>query len=151
MFNHEPHNYKCPMCRLVKGGDDQPSKQSDIFYHDDFITALVSPKWWKNNPGSIIVIPNTHIENLYDMPDNLLSKVTSFAKRAASALKETYTCDGTSIRQHNEPAGNQDVWHFHIQVLPRYTDDNLYKLHDNFRWTKLEERTPYVNKLKEYF
>lgn len=122
MFNHGPKNYHCPMCGLVKGDDDQPSKQSDIFYHDDFITAFISPKWWKNNPGSIIVIPNIHIENLYDMPDNLLSKVTSFAKKAAIALKETYKCNGTSIRQHNEPAGNQDLWHFHLQILPRYTD-----------------------------
>jgi len=139
------------MCGLVKGKNDQPSKQSDIFYRDDFITAYISPKWWKNNPGHVIVIPNTHVESLYDTPDDLSNKVNSFVKKVAIALKEAYRCDGTSIRQHNEPAGNQDIWHFHVHVFPRYTNDNLYKLHDDFRWTTSEERMPYVKKLKEIF
>jgi diadenosine tetraphosphate (Ap4A) HIT family hydrolase len=35
--------------------------------------------------------------------------------------------DGTSTRQHNEPAGNQDVWHYHEHVFPRYDGDELYR------------------------
>ena len=34
--------------------------------------------------------------------------------------------DGTSTRQHNEPAGNQDVWHYHVHLFPRYEGDALY-------------------------
>jgi histidine triad (HIT) family protein len=41
-------------------------------------------------------------------------------------MKAAYHCDGISTRQHNEPAGNQDVWHYHLHVFPRYTDDQLY-------------------------
>lgn len=151
MFNHEPNKYQCPLCGLVKGGNDQQSKQTDIIYHDSEITAFISPKWWNNNLGHVMIIPNNHFENLYDIPEDILNKVNAFAKKVAIALKEKYKCDGTSTRQHNEPAGNQDLWHFHIHVFPRYVNDNLYKLYDYFRWTTPDERLPYVSKLKEYF
>jgi diadenosine tetraphosphate (Ap4A) HIT family hydrolase len=41
------------------------------------------------------------------------------------AMRHTYGCDGISTRQHNEPAGYQDVWHFHLHVFPRYHGDVL--------------------------
>jgi histidine triad (HIT) family protein len=48
------------------------------------------------------------------------------AKSLAIAMKKIYACDGVSTRQHNEPAGNQDVWHYHLHVTPRYENDNFY-------------------------
>lgn len=70
-------------------------------------------------------------------------------RKIAIALKEVYKCDGVSSRQHNEPCGNQDVWHYHLHVLPRYKDDNLY-LTDRGS-SKPEERIEYANRLKDYF
>ena len=75
-------------------------------------------------------------------------EVHKLEKRIANALKKVYKCDGVSSRQHNEPAGNQDVWHYHLHVFPRYVDDNLYgspKLS-----TKAEERVYYAKRLGEY-
>ena len=28
--------------------------------------------------------------------------------------------------QHNESAGDQDVWHYHVHVTPRFNLDNFY-------------------------
>ena len=86
----------------------------------------VSPKWWVNNPGHVIIIPVPHVENLYDLPDSLAVPLLGAVRRAALALKAAYRCAGTSVRQHNEPAGNQDVWHLHVHVFPRYDGDGLY-------------------------
>jgi diadenosine tetraphosphate (Ap4A) HIT family hydrolase len=44
-------------------------------------------------------------------------------------MKDAYRCDGVSTRQHNEPAGDQDVWHLHVHVLPRHQGDQLYLRH----------------------
>jgi len=41
-------------------------------------------------------------------------------------MKQAWKCDGVSTRQHNEPAGNQDVWHYHMHVFPRWDNDDLY-------------------------
>ena len=73
------------------------------------------------------------------------------SKRVAIALKETYKCDGVSTRQHNEPAGNQDVWHFHLHVFPRYTGDKLYLNHEDTYWPSQDEKQIYVDRLKSYF
>ena len=59
-------------------------------------------------------------------------------------MKAAYDCEGTSTRQHNEPAGYQDVWHLHAHVFPRYPGDRLYERHEEKRWATPEERAPYA-------
>lgn len=115
------------------------------------VVAYMSPKWWVNNPGNVMVIPRKHVENIYDIEDELLSRVQIVGKKIALAIKEAYGCDGVSFRQHNEPAGNQGVWHFHLHVFPRWEDDDLYKNHDNKRFVEEGERKEYSNKLRKYF
>jgi diadenosine tetraphosphate (Ap4A) HIT family hydrolase len=48
-------------------------------------------------------------------------------KAVSLAMKTVYACDGGSTRQHTEPAGNQDVWHYHVPVTPRYRDDRFLR------------------------
>jgi len=107
--------------------------------------------WWPKNRGHVLVVPNDHYENLYEIPDDVLAAVYATAKRIAGALRAAYGCDGTSTRQHNEPGGGQDVWHFHVHVFPRYEGDRLYQTHDAARWVSAEERAPYAEKLQAFF
>lgn len=152
MYNHAPIDYICPLCQIAKGEDTEKGNQeSFVFYRDEFITAFIAGKWWRSNPGHVIIIPNGHIENIYDMPQDLGHKIFDLSKRVAIALKKTYNCDGTSTRQHNEPAGNQDAFHFHLHVFPRYENDNLYINHEDTYWPTDEEKKPYAEKLRGYF
>lgn len=153
MYNHEPKDYDCPLCLIVNGKDNPANyaKVSDIFYQDELVTGFIGGKWWPKNAGNAILIPNKHFENLYDLPNDLGHAIFDVSKKIAIALKEVYQCDGVSTRQHNEPAGNQDVFHYHFHVLPRYDNDELYVNYKNVRWTTPDERAPYVKKLREYF
>jgi len=128
MYNHAPDDYVCPFCLLVQGIENEHviSAQADVVYQDDTVTALISSHQWPNNPGNTIVIPNEHFENIYDLPVHLASRIHELARALALAMKAVYACDGVSTRQHNEPAGNQDVWHYHLHVTPRYTGDGFY-------------------------
>ena len=85
----------------------------------------MNPKWKPSNPGAALVIPIKHYENIYELPDMLGGPIQRAVRETALAMKSAYGCDGVSTRQHNEPAGNQDVWHFHIHVFPRYAGDIL--------------------------
>lgn len=60
-----------------------------------------------------------------------------------------YQCDGVSSRQHNEPCGSQDVWHYYLHVFPRYKNDELYKT--DRKNSKPEERVEYSKRIKDYF
>lgn len=102
------------------------------------------------NPAHVIVIPNEHFENLYNIPEATLARVYATAKRIALALRAVYGCQGTSTRQHNEPGANQDVWHFHVHVYPRNVDDRLYENDSHTRWADADERAPYAARLREW-
>jgi histidine triad (HIT) family protein len=49
--------------------------------------------------------------------------------------------------QHNEPHGNQHVWHFHTHVFPRYENDDIYR--SRTRETTQEERLHYARLLRD--
>lgn len=151
MYTHAPKDYICPFCLVVEGIENEhvQTKQADIVYKDDYITAFISAGQYKNNKGNVIIIPNSHFENIYDLTDEISARIHKLERKIAIALKEVYKCDGVSSRQHNEPSGNQDVWHYHLHVFPRYKDDNLY-LTDR-ELSKPEERVQYANRLKNYF
>lgn len=151
MYNHSPENYICPLCQIARGEVTAKGNQElSVIWRDKSVTVFIAGKWWRSNPGHVIVIPNEHIENIYDMPEEMGHIIFDASKKVAIALKETYKCDGVSTRQHNEPAGNQDVWHFHLHVFPRYEEDNLYLEHEDTYWPTQEEKQPYVDKLRAY-
>lgn len=152
MFNHQPENYDCPFCRMVAGEEDEYANQQDIVYQNEYVTAAIAPKWWVHNPANVLIVPNQHYENLYDTPDEIVAEVYKTAKQIAVAIRSTYEgCSGTSTRQHNEPDGNQAVWHLHVHVFPRYKDDELYQQHDNKRFVGAEERLPYAERIRSFF
>lgn len=123
MFGHAPQGYVCPFCVLVAGGDNEApySVQSDVVLRTGKATAFISSTWWPNNPGHVLVVPDAHVENLYDLKPEVGAEVLDAARRVALAFKAVYRCGGVSTRQHNEPAGGQEVWHYHVHVFPGMT------------------------------
>ncbi|MBI5352001.1 MAG: HIT domain-containing protein [Chloroflexi bacterium] len=150
MYNHAPENYTCPFCLLIAGlGNEQVhSVQSDIVYHNDSVTAFVSSLQWKNNHGNTIVVPNKHFENIYDLPLSYAQNIHRVAKMLALTMKLIYACDGVSTRQHNEPSGGQDVWHYHLHVTPRYKGDNYYATQGVSM--SVSERAIHTEKIKKH-
>jgi histidine triad (HIT) family protein len=140
------------MCAFVSGHPEPGwSTQEDIVLEDDQVLALISSRWWARNLGHVILVPKQHFENIFDLPDELGTPIHAAAKRIALALKATYNCDGVSTRQHNEPAGNQDLWHYHLHIFPRYTGDELYLTpRSEVRETTAEERRPYAERLRNF-
>lgn len=151
MYNHAPDNYICPFCLIVQGIQNEHvlTKQEDIVYQDDYVTAFIGAGWWKNNKGHVIIIPNKHYENIYDLPSEYSYRIHDLEREVAIAFKQVYCCDGVSSRQHNEPCGNQDVWHYHLHVFPRYQGDDLYRTDREL--SQPEERAEYARKLRSYF
>jgi histidine triad (HIT) family protein len=128
MYNHASENYVCPFCMLVRGSRHKNllSVPGDVIYQDERVTAFISYHQWRNNPGNVVIVPNEHYENIYDLPDYYAMDIHRAARSIALAMKAAFACDGISTRQHNEPAGNQDVWHYHLHVTPRFKNDHFY-------------------------
>jgi histidine triad (HIT) family protein len=143
--SHAPPRYACPFCAVVVGQETEWNEQTDVVFRDEMTTAFVSPKWWEAAPGNVLVVPNDHYENVYVIPDAPLAAVYRTAKAVAVALTSACGCEGTSLRQHNEPGGGQDVWHFHVHVFPRQSNDHLYERNGETRLPTLRERERLAN------
>jgi histidine triad (HIT) family protein len=92
-----------------------------------------------------------HYENLYELPAEAGHAVHDLVRDVAIAIRCTYGCDGVSTRQHNEPAGSQDAWHYHVHVFPRYSGDALYTSRPYPEFVTAEQRQPYAERLRRYF
>jgi histidine triad (HIT) family protein len=153
VFSHSPADYVCPFCAIAAGADNPYpyTQRSDVVYRNEHVTAFVNVRWWPNNPGHVLIIPNRHIENIYSLTPDIAVHVHEASRQVALAMKQAYGCEGVSTRQHNEPAGYQEVWHYHLHVFPRYAEDRLYDLTREHRMTTPEERLPYAERLRVYF
>ncbi len=150
MFNHEPDKYVCPFCLFLQGGDNTLNRPQDLIYQDNLVTAFIAPYWWPKNEGNALIIPNEHFENLYDLPQQYAYRIQDVAKEIAIAFKNVYACHGVSTRQHNEPAGGQDVWHYHLHVFPRYEGDNLYTSVRSREIASSKKRQLYAEELRRF-
>jgi histidine triad (HIT) family protein len=128
MHNHEPPNYTCPFCQILNQAKDS-SESTDVIFQNAHVTAFLGLGRWEKNPVDMLIVPNRHIENLYDLPMELVPALHQITRAVALALKTIYQSDGISTRQHNEPAGDQDVWHYHVHVTPRFIGDRFYDNH----------------------
>jgi histidine triad (HIT) family protein len=151
MYNHAPEGYKCPICLGVQGieSEDTMLKQGDLIFKDEVVSVFINSFFINGNEGHLIVVPNDHYENIYDMPDEVGERIFSVSKNMAQALKLAYKCEGITIRQNNEPAGDQHAFHYHLHVFPRYEGDKFNTESGNKRATTEEERQEYIKKLKE--
>jgi histidine triad (HIT) family protein len=128
MYNHAPKDYICPFCLLVRGIENEHTsiKQSDLVYHNDHVSSFIALRKWPNNVGHVLVIPNKHFENIYELPIGISLEIQKTAKVIALAMKEEYSCDGLLLLQRNEPVGEQRIWHYHLHIIPRYANDNFH-------------------------
>jgi histidine triad (HIT) family protein len=75
--------------------------------------------------GHALVVPRSHVSNLLEVdPDDLAATVLA-AQRLARRVTERLGADGVNLLNSCGSAAWQTVFHLHIHVIPRYTDDPL--------------------------
>ena len=68
--------------------------------------------------GHCLVVPKAPSRNLLDASDHSLAKLMPAVRKVAIAAKTAFGAGGVQIRQYNEPAAGQTVFHLHFHVLP---------------------------------
>jgi histidine triad (HIT) family protein len=123
-------------------------RATDYVARTDLAMALVAPRWWPHNPGHALVVPLAHHENLYDLPSSAGYAVHDLVRAVATAMRDAYGCQGVTVRQNNEPVGNQTVWHYHVHVFPRHPGDDLHRNDPLPDMADPEERRRYAGLLR---
>ena len=68
--------------------------------------------------GHTLVIPKSPSRNLLDAEAKVLGQTMAVVQRVALATKQAFGADGVQIRQYNEAAAGQSVFHLHFHILP---------------------------------
>jgi len=75
--------------------------------------------------GHTLIIPKKHYENIYDVPERELERVIVVAKKLARAYREVLSAEDANILHASGEVAQQSVFHFHIYLVPRYSNDGL--------------------------
>lgn len=144
-----PDAHPCPFCALLGHAPMVAPLPQDVVAERERAVAVVAPRWWPRNRGHALVIPRVHVRDLYSVAPDDLHAVMDLVQEVAVAMRATYGCAGISIRQHNETAGGQDVWHLHVHVFPRDEGDDLYGSAPLPGFATPEERLPFARLLRD--
>ena len=68
--------------------------------------------------GHCLVIPRAASRGLLDTDPAVLAQVMPVVQKVAKAATKAMDADGFQLRQYNEPAAGQTVFHLHFHILP---------------------------------
>lgn len=108
----------CIFCKIVNNEVD-----SYKIYEDDDCIAILDK--FPNNIGHSLVIPKKHIQNIFELDDDLAGKILKVASKISNAIQKSLKPDGIHLLQNNNKGANQTVNHFHMHIIPRYFGDTV--------------------------
>ena len=110
----------CIFCKIANGIIPSHTLYEDEDFKVIFDLAPVSK-------GHALILPKKHFGNIYELDEEVASKVFVLAQKMAKAMSTAFECDGFNILQNNNEAGGQTVFHFHMHLVPRYKNDGALK------------------------
>jgi histidine triad (HIT) family protein len=109
----------CVFCLLVAG-----KAEVSLVYQDERTVAFMDIE--PAVSGHMIVVPRRHAESLADLSAEDGAQLFRVGQRAAAALRASeLRCEGVNFHLADGEAAGQDVFHVHLHVFPRHTDDGF--------------------------
>jgi histidine triad (HIT) family protein len=109
-------NANCVFCDLMKGAGEV-----SICYEDADAVAFMDIQ--PVNRGHALVVPREHFASLEDLPGPLGKHLFDVAWRLGEVIREITKCDGMNLLVSSGSAAGQDVFHYHVHVIPRMHGD----------------------------
>jgi len=80
--------------------------------------------------GHTLVIPKSESENIFELSPGYVGAVAKTTKLVAAAIKKALRPSGIIITQLNGPDAGQTVFHYHMHIIPVYSEKPM-KVHMN--------------------
>lgn len=106
----------CPFCEIATH-----HLSAVVLYEDDTVVSVLDHR--PISKGHSLVMPKKHFRNIIDIDQVTLCRVYKIAKIISSAINELYKPSGINVIQNNGINAGQTIFHFHIQVIPRYDSE----------------------------
>jgi histidine triad (HIT) family protein len=108
----------CIFCELIHGGGEV-----SMCYEDSDALAFMDIQ--PVNPGHVLVVPRVHYESLLDIPTEVARHLFEVALRLGPLVRRLAGAEGMNVIVNSGVAAGQDVFHYHVHVIPRRSGDGF--------------------------
>ncbi|MCE4600376.1 MAG: HIT family protein [Desulfurococcales archaeon] len=123
----------CVFCRIVRG--EIPAY---TVYKDDDVTVFLDI--YPVDKGHLLVVSNTHYESAEEAPPETAAKVFAVATAFARIYRVRLGAPGVNILTNSGRHAGQEIFHFHVHVIPRWRGGGWRALLARHRLTEDEAR-----------
>ena len=108
----------CIFSDMIRG-----AAEMSVCYEDDLALAFMDIQ--PVNPGHVLVVPREHFESLLDLPPDLGMHLFRVATRLGPIIRQVSHAEGMNIVVNSGRAAGQDVFHYHVHLIPRCEGDGF--------------------------
>ena len=109
---------ECIFCKIVN--NEIPSYK---VYEDDMVLAFLDVHPMAR--GHTLVIPKKHYKDIFDIDEEVLSRIGLVCQKIAKSMKDNLGVDGVNLYHASGVDAEQTVFHAHMHIIPRRKDDNI--------------------------
>lgn len=108
----------CIFCDIVQGG-----AEVSVCYEDAESLAFMDIQ--PVNHGHTLVVPRQHYESFADLPASLGAHLFRVAMELGPVVRRVSGAPGLNLIVSSGAAAGQDVYHFHVHLIPRREGDGF--------------------------
>ena len=108
----------CIFCKIING--EIPSYK---IYEDEMTYAFLDIAC--DSYGHTLVIPKKHFTNVLDCEEEYLKATMATAQKISRHFVENCGFEGVNILNASGESAQQSVFHLHLHVIPRKSDDGI--------------------------
>ena len=107
----------CIFCKIIAG--EIPSSK---VYENEQVLAFLDIS--QVTPGHTLVVPKEHFRNMLEMDGEAAGQLFACIPTIARKVMKATDAKGMNIINNNEEIAGQTVFHTHVHLAPRYTEDD---------------------------
>ena len=115
----------CIFCRIIA----HEAEAMIVFQDDDACVFLDTRPLFL---GHCLLVPNLHLQTIYELPKRLTSSMFLHAQIVGKAIEQAMHAQGSFIAINN--VVSQSVPHLHVHIVPRNPKDGL----KGFFWPRMK-------------
>lgn len=133
----------CPFCAIASFNTTDTRE----IYRDQHCVAFfpVEPA----TLGHTLVVPKKHVPDIWSCPPYLAAHLSKTIIYLSTAIKRTLAPEGLNIIQSNGAAATQTVFHLHVHIVPRWTNDEMGEIWPSETNFTAEQMDNLLSRLRE--
>lgn len=124
----------CIFCKILAG-----EAPVSMIYEDEKVVVFVDLR--PVNDGHLLIVPKYHAPYMKDVDADTLQHMMVIAQQTNAALRRSkYRCEGVNLFLADGEAAQQEVFHAHLHVIPRFKGDGFGFRYDRSKHFIVAER-----------